>query len=176
MAHDVASLIYQMTKSAEKKDLANSIKLQLVHGVVGDYEVSKAIIFADNQTIRYNGIVVPNQLTNYKIITQRMFIEFLDILTLQNNCDSFSPDTSYLLCNVIQGNKPVSSCKFVFTETINQEDVLDFAWHDHDHGHGHGHNHGINDNNERSMNNQKCNELDRYLGKFYEFAKCINKK
>ena len=147
MAHDVATLIYKLALANEK---VNIVRLQIIHGVVGDYEVCKYMIIKHHHKqhfLKYNGITVPFE--HHSILSQYMFLEFLEILNKQNQCDSFAPDTSYIVVNILVSDKIVASCKFVFKETITQEDILDNEW------------------------TIKCKHLARYLEQYLMFARDI---
>jgi len=148
MAHDVATLIYKLALANEK--VKRVVRLQIIHGVIGDYEVSKCIKIKSNKEqayIQYNGITVP--FTHYQVLIQQLLIEFLEVLNKQNQCDSFAQDTSYIVSNVLVDAKIVATCKFVFKETITQEDILDYEW------------------------TQKCQDLSLYIERYLTFARDI---
>ena len=146
MVHDVATLIYKLAKESERAE-NKLIRLEVIHGVVGDYEVSKNMTIVQSSLIKYNGITIP--FAHYQVVIQHIFIEFLEILNRQNSCDSFAPDTSYIVLNVLAKSKIVATCKFVFKETVTQEDLLDYDW------------------------NIKCKNLINYLEKYMTFARDI---
>ena len=128
MANDIAQLIYKLARNAHSHD---QIKMQLIHCIVGDNQVGKTI-FVDNvnASMRYNGICVPNTVDNVLIFAQRIFTEFLEITSVQNTCDSFVPETNYIVLKVIKGNTTISQCNYIFDKVVDQDDVKDYSWYD----------------------------------------------
>jgi septin family protein len=127
MANDVAELIYKLAKKSHCQD---QIKLQLIHCIVGDNQVGKTIFINNvSSSMAYNGICVPTTADNMLILTQRILTEFLEITSVQNTCDSFIPETNYIVLKIIKGKETISQCNFTFDKVIDQDDVKDFSWY-----------------------------------------------
>ena len=164
MACDLANEIYELAKTnAEREKYEDEqlrcVQIEFIHGFVEGYEVSKVIhlIYDPKKNalvLRYNKTSCSSSCNSFEVLCQLVFFDLLKIHEQQDarGSDAFVPDISYITIRTHFMGSITSQCRYVFKQTLTQDDVLGYStWYD----------------------DERTHELHCFLLKFFEFARSL---